>query len=116
MRFKLELLARRLQPKAKIMTYLTEDVDIHNEQVLEDLVTDFDSFLRKRNWDNCNAIIDNLRDMKQYELGIQLAKRLCAAKMTIPADYGEENVSFREEDNPLKDTKVEGYEEEQEIW
>lgn len=76
--------------KRKNMTYLTQDVDIHNEQVIEDMVADFDIFLREQYWDGCNAIIDNLRDLGEYTKGIELAKRLTARKMTVPADYGEE--------------------------
>lgn len=51
---------------------------------------DFYGFLEERDWDSCNAIIDNLRDLGEYSKGIELAKRLTARKMTVPADYGEE--------------------------
>lgn len=100
------------------MSFLTEDTDVLNEQILEDLVADFDTFLYQRDFKNCDAVIDNLRDLGKYEKGIELAKRLTAAKMRLPDDYGlqEETLLFAEKDNPLKNVKVEGYEEEQEVW
>lgn len=51
------------------------------------ILGDFDGFLKERNWEGCNAVIDNLRDLGEYQKGIELAKRLTARKMTVPADY-----------------------------
>lgn len=67
------------------------DEKLHNETVLTDLEADFDGFLRKRDFRNCEAVIDNLRDMRQYTLGLLLARRLAAACMTVPDGYGEED-------------------------
>lgn len=77
------------------MNITTHEPDIVNEDILADLVADFDGFLKERNWEGCNAIVDNLRDLGEYSKGIELAKRLTARKMTVPADYGEEKVEER---------------------
>lgn len=65
------------------------DQDTTNETILESIEGDFDTFLGNRDWEGCNVVIDNLRDMGKYEKAKQLLVRLHARKMTVPADYGE---------------------------
>lgn len=65
-----------------------KDQDTNNEAILENIEADFDSFLARQEFSNCEAVIDNLRDMKKFEKGIELAKRLAAARMRVPTDYG----------------------------
>lgn len=69
-----------------------KDQDITNEEILENAEADFDSFLARREFSNCEAVIDNLRDMKKFEKGIELAKRLAAAHMRVPESFREETV------------------------
>lgn len=82
------------------------DQDTTNELILEDLVADFDGFLKERRWDDCNAIIDNLGDMGEYTKGIELAKRLCAAKLRVPDGYGDELEDFNDALRGLKNALV----------
>jgi type I site-specific restriction endonuclease len=54
---------------------------------------DFFGFLKEKDWDSCNAIIDNLRDMKEYEKGLEFCRSLCKARMMnnrLPSDYENE--------------------------
>lgn len=71
------------------MNITTHEPDIVNEAIVEDFVAQFDDFLEKRQWGCCDAVIDALGRMKQYDLALSLAKRLTARKMTVPSDYGE---------------------------
>lgn len=70
------------------------EIDLQNERVVESSIQkmqeSFDGFLKKRNWEKCDDIITTLGEMGEYMLGISLAKRLTARKMTLLADYGEE--------------------------
>lgn len=93
------------------MNITQHEPDLVNEDILADLVADFDGFLKERRFSECESIIDNLRDLKQFSKGIELMKRLTAARMRVPDGYGDENVHFRDEDNPLNGVQVEGFEE-----
>lgn len=54
---------------------------------------DFYGFLEEKNWDAANVIIDNLAELNEFEKGLELCMKRCAAIMkdcmTVPADYGE---------------------------
>lgn len=85
----------------------THEPDLVNEDILADQIADFDGFLKKHDWENAQAIVENLYDMKQGRYAVELHKMLVAAKMRVP-----EITHFREEDNPLNGVEVEGFEEE----
>lgn len=66
-----------------------------NERYLEDMVADFDTLLSAKEWDACNAIINEVAySYKKYEKALELCVKRCAAimkdRMTVPAGYGEE--------------------------
>lgn len=71
----------------KPMTY-------NNTDILEAAEGDFYGFLKEKDYDSCNLIIDNLFELKEFEKGLELCMKRCAAimkdRMTVPAGYGEE--------------------------
>jgi hypothetical protein len=110
--------------------YNKDDIDF------DAIIGDFNGFLAEKNYDSCNSIIDNLADMKEFQVALALCMERCKAimqdRMTLPSEYGEEDrcpsgssylhrydkhgqcikceqfksVLFAENDNPLKDVEV----------
>lgn len=59
---------------------------------------DFHGFLEEKNWEAANVIIDNLAELKEFQKGLELCMKRCAAimkdRMTLPSEYGEEKKTF----------------------
>ena len=58
------------------------------------ILGDFESFLEKRDYEQCNAVIDNVAELKDYPVALGMCRAMCRQqmkdRMTLPADYGDE--------------------------
>ena len=70
------------------------DQNLTNEDIIENLEADFDSFLARKDYDSARTVEDNVVSLGNFELAYKLCMKRCAAimkdRMTLPAGYGEE--------------------------
>lgn len=82
-----------------------------NEARIEGLEVAFFEAVEAKDVESAEQVLGFLTDAKEWGKATELLPHLYKLKMMkrmkLPADYGEENVLFREQDNPLKDVKVE---------
>lgn len=67
------------------MTYLTQDIEIHNEQWLEAAKENYETAMSEEDWSTALAVIDDVKRVYGATAGIILSKDFIRRKTSVSA-------------------------------